>query len=84
MHSGLEGRVSSFSQAWDQGHMLPFEGPGLKITAWKKPHYILPVVEAFYNQPICTLSTKVSPVPLRNVASPVGLAAVLLASIKYY
>jgi len=59
-------------------------GPGLKITPWKKPLYILPVVEAFYNQPICTLSTIVGPVPLGNVASPVGLAAVLLGSIKYY
>lgn len=71
--------------------MFPFEGA--KITSLdlasrsclgKSPFTFLPVVEAFYNQPICTLSTIGGPVPLGNVASPIGLAPVLLGIIKYY
>jgi hypothetical protein len=59
---------------------------------WKKPLYILPVVEAFYNQPICTLSTIVGPVLLgiikyyQDLFQSVtgGEVAILLGGSKFY
>jgi hypothetical protein len=72
--------------------MFPFEGAKItsldlasRLCLGKSPFTFCQLLKAFtINQPICTLSTIVGPVPLGNVASPVGLAPVLLGSIKYY